>query len=250
MKRRKKPGKNTALRILILGAVPVFLIRGMNDLIPFDELQTNVAIGLGIFAGAIALAASIAYIKIVPWSYAGLWTIGLMLWPHTLSMFILAAVWTIFAVSAVGITIRCFKDLTEKEGADQRRAVLPTALRALALLSFPITFLVSFETSMGASPAFLLGALLLALIGFSYWLHRREIRLGLMEVREAYSMSATLALISLFNIARLYLEASASPPLANIMVWTALPAAFIALAVAFHRLRKKAKRAEQTATGA
>ncbi len=250
MKRRKKRGKNTALRIFILAGVPIFLIRGMNDLIPFDELQMNVAIGFGIFAGAIALAAAIAYVKTVHWSYTGIWTFGLLLWAHALSMFILAALWTFFAGAAVGMTIRCFKDLTEKEGGGQRRAVLPTALRGLTLLSVPITFLVSFETSMGASPAFLLGALLLALIGFSYWLHRREIRIGLVDVREEYSATAIFALFSLFNIARLYIEASSSPPLAKITLWTALPAALIALMVAFHRVRTRAKRAAQTPTGA
>ena len=250
MEQGKKHGKNTALRLFILTVTPILLIQLMNNLIPFDELQMNVAIGFGIVAGAIGLAAAIAYIKFVHWSCAGLWTIGLMLSEDTLPMFLLAAVWTVFAGAAVGMTIHCFKELTENESSSQRRAALSTALRGLALFSFPISFLVSFETSMSASLAFLLVALLPALIGLSYRLNRQEIRLRLMDVKEAYSASAFLALISLFNIARLYLETSASPLIAKIMLWAALLAAFIAQAVAFHRMRTREMRAAQTPTGA
>ena len=237
MEQQMKHEKNAALWVGLLALIPVRIIQGMNDLIPFDKLQTNVAIGLGIAAGAAALAAAIAYIKVVHWSCAGLWTIGLMIWEHTLSMFILAAAWTIFAGAAVGMTIHCFKGLTEETDEDQRRAALLTRLRGLTVIFYPISFLVSFETFMGESFALLLGALTAWLIGFSCGFYRQELRLGLVDPTKEWLIAALL-MSSPFHIAQRYLEASAAPLLAKIMLWPALIAALIALWVAFQRMEE------------
>ena len=236
MERLKELKKDAGTRFLFLSVCLPFFVRGMN-LIPLDKLPMNAAIGLGMVAGAIALAAAVAYIKVVHWSYAGLWTIGLVIWDQTASMYMLAAVWTIFAGSAVGMALHLFHILTEKKEDDQKRAALLMEMRGLAVLLYSITQFVSFETSMGASLAFLLGSLLPALIGFSYLLYQQEIRLGLIELEEGWVVSAFLT-ISLYNIASSYLNASASPPLAKVMLGAALVAASVTLMVAFQRMEE------------
>ncbi len=237
MKRLKERyKKNTALRFVILAAFSPSFVLGIT-LVPLDKLPMNVAIGLGMVAGAIVLTAAITYIKVVHWSYAGLWTIGLVIWDQTESMYMLAAVWTVFAGAAVGMALHLFNILTEKKDEDQRRAALLMETRGLAVFFYAIAQFVSFETSMGASLAFLLGSLLPALIGFSYLLHQQEIRLGLIELEEGWVVSAFLT-ISLYNIASSYLNASASPPLAKVMLGAALVAASVTLMVAFQRMEE------------
>ncbi|MDE0021439.1 MAG: hypothetical protein OXT69_08680 [Candidatus Poribacteria bacterium] len=222
-------------------AVFVFLAPVLDALIPFDVLANEVAVGFGVTAGAIILLAT-AIMRPVSdkWgTFVGFGMVAMLFWSDALSMFMFTAVWTLFAGGVVGDAVQRFNDIREE---DVGRPALATTAAGLAHLSFPLAFLIPFETSFfGKSLPFLLGALLLALTGFSCWFWRRSVPLGLEALREAYKAAASMPLLSVFIITRRYFETLASPPISEAALWGALIAAFIALVAAFYRIERERK---------
>lgn len=228
-------------------AVFVFLAPALDALIPFDVLASEVAVGFGVTAGAIILlAAAVMRIKSNHWDmFVGFGTIAMLFWSDALSMFMFTAVWTLFGGGIVVDAVQRFKGIREEDG-DLGRAALATAAAGLAHLSFPLAFLIPIETSFfGKSLPFLLGALLLALTGFSFWLWRRSVPIGLEALREAYKAAAFTPLLSVFIIARRYFETFASPPISEAALWGALIAGYLALIAVSFRMEKKVESAEQ-----
>ena len=234
-----------ALMVILVAfvlAVVVFLAPALDALIPFDVLASEVAVGFGVTAGAIILlAAAIMRPKPDHWGkYVGFGAITMLFWSDALSTFMFTAVWTLFAGGAVGAAVQRFKGIGEEEDGDLGRAALATAAAGLANLSFPIAFLAPLETSFfSKSLPFLLGALLLALTGFSCWLWRRSVPLGLEALKDAYGESTFMPLLSVFIITRRYIETLASPPISEAALWGALIAAFIALVAVSFRMEKR-----------
>ncbi len=228
-------------------AVFVFLTPGLDALIPFDVLANEVAVGFGVTAGAIILLAT-AIMRPVSdkWgTFVGFGMVAMLFWSDALSMFMFTAVWTLFAGGVVVDAVQRFKGIGEEDG-DLGRAALATAAAGLAHLSFPLAFLIPFETSFfGKSLPFLLGALLLALTWFSCWLWRRSVPLGLEALKDAYGESTFMPLLSVFIITRRYIETLASPPISEAALWGALIAAFIALVAVSFRMEKRVESAEQ-----
>ncbi len=245
-----------ALLIILIAfgfAAIAFIAPGLDALIPFDVLASDVAVGFGVTAGAIILlATAVARIKSVHWTwdvFVGFGAITMLFWSDSLSTFMFTAVWTLFAGGAVGEAFQKFKEIEEED--DLGGASLAAATVGLASLSFPLAFLVPLENSFfGRSLPFLLGALLLALIGFAYWLCRRSVPLGSEPLREAYKAAAFMPLLSVFIIARRYFEASAAPLIPEWALWAALIAAYAGLIAASFRIEKKADSAEQESSEA
>lgn len=240
-----------ALLVILIAfviAAIAFLAPALDALIPFDVLASDVAVGFGVTAGAvILLATAVARIQSTHWGwdvFVGFGALTMLFWSDSLSTFMFTAVWTLFAGGAAADPFQKFKDIAEED--DLGPAALSAATVGLAYLSFPLAFLVPLENSFfGRSLPFLLGALLLALVGFSYWLCRRSVPLGSEPLREAYRAAAFMPLLSVFIIARRYFEASAAPLIPEWALWAALIAAYAGLIAASYRIEKRVESAEQ-----
>lgn len=149
--------------------------------------------------------------------------------PFSWSMPLGTFAWSLVAATAVITAMIAFRSITKEKGGSKGRAVLPTAMQSLALLSLAAVLMLGdqFAITSGSYLALALVGLMPALVVFNCWMYRRERRSGRLSAARAFLTATEYMSLGVLFIVWSYLSTAVSWPVAVDVLFIGLAAAVL-----------------------